>query len=363
MGFERGISLGWVRVSANELQRFCLDTLVACKVRNDVASHVALGLVQASLRGVDSHGVRLLPHYLRAVKGGRLNPNPTYRFERTALATGLLDGDHTFGHAAGMEAAKKAVDLAIEAGAGHVVVCNSSHFGAAAYFALKIAGHDMIGLSFTSTDALIQSYGGTRPFLGNNPLCIAAPCEEEEPFCLDMATSVVTFNKVRQWCEEGVEAPPGVGADRDGTETTDPNQIMSLLPIGGYKGYGLSMAIEILCGLLSGMAYGPHIPKMFEAPMDQKRLLGHFVTAIRIDCFQDIGRFKSRLSTMMRELRSEPRLDPDIPIQVPGDPEKRVAEQRLREGIPLTPAEVEALNQVARECRVPWVRCGKSLAI
>lgn len=344
-----------VRVSASNLQRFCLNVLSRHKVRADVATWVAGGLVQASLRGVDSHGVRLLPHYLRALKAGRLNADPIYRFERTALATGLLDGDHTFGHAAGMEAAKKAVDLASEAGAGHVVVCNSSHFGAAAYFALEIAGHDMIGLSFTNTDALIRTYGGTRPFLGNNPICIAAPCEGEEPFCLDMATSTVTFNKIRQWREEGVSAPPGVGANHEGEETTDPHEITALFPIGGYKGYGLSMAIEILCSLLSGMPYGPHIAKMFEAPLSQKRFLGHFISAIRIDCFQDVRLFKSRLSTMMNELRREPRYDPNIPVQVPGDPEKQTARQRATEGIPLASAEFESLSKIAKECDVSWV--------
>jgi len=335
-----------IRVSADELRRFCLDLLIGCAVRTDVATDVAEGLVQASLRGVDSHGVRLLPHYLQAVKGGRLNPNPTYRFDRTASATGLLDGDHTFGHAAGMEAARRAVALAREAGTGFVAVYNSSHFGAAAYFALEIARHDMIGIASTSTDALIKTYAGTRPFVGNNPICLAAPCRGEDPFCLDMATSVMTFNKIRQLRDAGLPAPAGVGADRDGRETTDPDTISMLLPIGGYKGYGLSLMVEILCSLLSGMPYGPHIPKMFEAPLGQKRCLGHWIGAIRIDAFQPVETFKARLAEMLQELRAEPRGDPETPIQVPGDPEKREAEQRSRHGIPLTPAEYEGLRSL-----------------
>ena len=335
-----------IRASSEELQRFCSAVLESVRVRPDVAGHVTTGLLHASLRGVDSHGVRLLPHYVRAVQGGRINPSPAYRFTRSAPSTGLLDGDHTFGHAAGMEAAARAVELAKEAGSGHVAVANSSHFGAASLFALEIARHDMIGLSFTNTDALVKSHGGVRPFFGNNPLCLAAPCEGEEPFCLDMATSVVTFNKVRQWRQERAAAPAGVGADRNGVETTNPDDMSMLLPVGGHKGYGLSMAIEILCSLLTGMPYGPQIPKMFDAPLSERRRLGHFLIALRIDRFQDAATFKRRLADMMRQLRSEPAAEGVESVLAAGDPEKRAEALRRREGIPLPPGDAEALKQL-----------------
>lgn len=123
------------------------------------------GLVQASVRGVDSHGVRLLPHYLKAVKAGRLNPEPAYRFESSGPGVGRLDGDHTFGHAAGAEGMRHAMELAHDAGMGTVAVYNSSHFGAAAYFALMAADEAMIGFSFTHADSLLLSYGGRRTFV------------------------------------------------------------------------------------------------------------------------------------------------------------------------------------------------------
>ncbi|MDD4910383.1 MAG: Ldh family oxidoreductase [Candidatus Omnitrophica bacterium] len=336
-------------VPVDTLRGFVKDILLKAGVRNDVAEYVTEGLIQTSVRGVDSHGVRLLPHYLEAVKKGRINPDPKYKFKKTSPSTGTLDADHTFGHAAGMEAAKKAIELASDSGTGHIAVYNSSHFGAAAYYALEIANHDMIGMSFTNTDALIRTYGGKRAFLGNNPICFAAPCKDEEPFCLDMATSVVTFNKIRQLREEGARSPEGVGADSDGIETTDPDAVTTLLPIGGYKGYGLSMAIEILCSLLTGMPYGPHIPKMFEAPMHQKRCLGHFISAIRIDCFQDKDSFKERLSKMAQEIRNEPRLNKDTPIQIAGDPERVSAKIRESKGIPVKPVESEAFKKISVE--------------
>lgn len=338
-----------MKIPSGRLKRFIKDALFKARVREDVAGHVAEGLVQTSLRGVDSHGVRLLPHYLKGLKGGRINPNPNYKFKRTSPSTGTLDADHTFGHASGIEGAKRAVELAGEAGTGHVAIYNSSHFGAAAYYALEIAKHDMIGMSFTNTDALVKSYGGKKAFLGNNPICFTAPMHGEEPFCLDMATSVLTFNKIQQLKEEGLEAPRGVGADADGIENTDPGKIKTLLPIGGYKGYGLSLMVEILCSLLTGMPYGVHIPKMFEAPMSEKRFLGHFVCAIRIDCFQDTEVFKKRLSEVTKELRSEPSLEEDRPIQVAGDPEKKCKDNRRKNGIPISFVEYQAFERIDKE--------------
>lgn len=341
--------MGHISVSAVNLLKFAKKVLLKAGVREDVAGYVAEGLVQTSLRGVDSHGIRLLPHYLEGARKGRINPKPNYKFKKTSASTGLFDADHAFGHAAGMEAAKKAIELAKKAGSAHVAVYNSSHFGAAAYYALEIARHDMIGMSFTTTDALVKTYAGKRPFLGNNPICFTAPCNGEEPFCLDMATSVVTFNKIRQLREEGRQAPAGVGSNKDGLETTDPCEITMLLPIGGYKGYGLSLMVEILCSLLTGMPFGPHIPKMFEAPMSQKRYLGHFISAIRIDCFQEKKVFKDRLSRMMQEIRSEPRLNKNTAVQVSGDPEKQEKVKRAKMGIPLKIAEFDALVKVAKE--------------
>lgn len=336
-------------ILVDKLRRFVKGVLLKARVRADVAEYVTEGLIQTSLRGVDSHGVRLLPHYLKGVKGGRINPDPKYKFKKTSASTGILDADHTFGHAAGMEAAKEAIKLAKKSGTGHVAVCNSSHFGAAAYYALEIAKHDMIGMSFTNTDALVKTYAGARHFLGNNPICFTAPCKDEDPFCLDMATSVVTFNKIKQLREEGKKAPSGVGANKHGIETTDPNEISMLLPIGGYKGYGLSMAFEILCSLLTGMPYGPHIPKMFEAPMSEKRFLGHFITAIRIDCFQEKEIFKERLSIMMKEMRNQVPFDKKIPVQVAGDPEKKETKYRLKNGIPVNRELVSKLKKIAEE--------------
>jgi ureidoglycolate dehydrogenase (NAD+) len=332
-----------------ELESFLYSVLEAHGVRSDAAHCVSEGLVQTSLRGVDSHGIRLFPHYVEALKAGRLNPGPAYRFEKTAAAVGRLDGDHTFGHAAGSEGMKYAVQLAEEAGTGMVAVYNSSHFGAAAYYALQAARRGFIGLSFTHADSLMHSFGGTRPYFGTNPLCMAVPCGDEEPFCLDMATSRVTWNKILYHREVGESIPVGWGVDEQGREATDPHQVRSLQPIGEYKGFGLAMMIEILCALLTGMPFGRHISRMYADPIQQKRFLGHFFMALCIDCFVDAKEFKSRLKQLMAEVREEQAADPDQPVMVPGDPEKKAAVERARTGIPIPAFLWEKFREYSRQ--------------
>ncbi|MCA9408044.1 MAG: Ldh family oxidoreductase, partial [Candidatus Omnitrophica bacterium] len=235
-----------ILVHYTEIENFILQVLLKNGVDESVAKHVAQGLVQASLRGVDSHGIRLFPHYVRAMKAGRINSKPNFQFDQTSPSTGILDADDTFGHAAGMEAVSKAIELAKSAGSANISVKKSTHFGAAAFYALEIAKHDMIGMSFTHADSLMLSSNGNRPYFGTNPICIAVPCEGEEPFCLDMATTTISFNAVLQHREDKKDVPVGTCADSEGNPTIDSAKASFLQPIGQYKGFGLGMMVEIL---------------------------------------------------------------------------------------------------------------------
>jgi ureidoglycolate dehydrogenase (NAD+) len=331
-------------VAAKELIK---GALLRENAEERVAEYVAQGLVFTSLRGTDSHGIRLIHHYLAGVRSGRINVRPSYSVEKRMPTVAVLDADHTFGHASGMEAARLAVEMADEYGSGNVAVKNSTHFGAAAYFAIDIAEHDMIGTSYTHSDSLIIPTHGKRSFLGNNPVCFTAPVKGEGPFCLDMATSIITFNAVRQLRERGEKAPENVGTDQNGIPTTNANEITMLLPVGSYKGYGLSLMVEVLCSMLTGMPYGPHISKMFEH-LENKRYLGHFVSAMNISAFIDVDIFKERMAAMIAELRKEPPFDSAQAVMVAGDPEKNRFSIRNIEGIPLTEnefKEFEVLNK------------------
>lgn len=340
-------AVDYVNVTPSCVKEFCLAALKSRNVREDVRTHVAASLSQTSLRGVDSHGIELLPHYIRAIDAGRLNPQPQYQQTQVATSIGRFDADHTFGHASGGDAMLWAIRLAHEHGVGAVSVYNSSHFGAAAYFSLLAARAGMIGLSFTHADSLMLSYGGVRPFFGTNPICFAVPCEQEEPFCLDMATTLVSWNKIRRYRENQQDIPAEWGRDAEGNPTTNPNDVVSLASIGQYKGFGLGMMIEILCGVLSGMPVGRDICRMYADPIDRKRYLGHFFLAMSIEHFMDIATFKSRLQALMNLLRNEPARAEGQPVMVPGDPEKKIASIRMAEGIPISRATFAQFQKIA----------------
>jgi len=336
------------------LRKFVKNALEGKDVRTDVAEHVTESLVQTSLRGVDSHGVRLLPHYLRAIDSGRINPQPSYSFSKTTSSTGKLDADHTFGHAAGGDGMLKACSLAKENGVGCVSVYNSTHFGAAAYFSLLAAKQDLIGISFTHADSLMKSYQGKRAFFGTNPICFAAPCEGEDPFCLDIATTRVNWNKILQYRENSRELPSGWAFDSDGIETLDPNKASFLASIGEYKGFGLAMMIEVLCSLLTGMPFGRDLTKMYADPIEKKRMLGHFFMAIKIDAFEELDVFKTRMKDLMNQVRDEPSLNHSMKVLVPGDPEKESFKLRMEKGIPLDEVTSNSFKQIATELGIEF---------
>lgn len=345
-----------LKILPKNLEDFCFTILQKLAVREDVARAVAFGLVETSARGVDSHGVALFPHYIRGVQGGRINKDPNYRFHRCAAATATLDADHTFGHAAGYKAIHHAMEMARESGTGIVAVSHSSHFGAAGCFALEAARHDMIGLAFTHADALMLSPNGRRPFFGTNPIAFAAPVEGEDPFCLDMATTVTNWNKLKQKRLAKEKVPLNWGADVEGNSNSDPEKVACLLPIGDYKGFGLAFMIDILCGLLTGMPTGRNISSMYQTPIEQKRLLGHWVMAIDPARFLSTDLFKKRLQEMMQEVRREPNKNPENPVMVPGDPEKKQFQLRSQEGIPLSPQVAKEFQEIAVAFRENFAR-------
>ncbi len=321
-------------IKSERLRIFFTDVFEALKCPSEIYQPVIEGLLETSLRGVDSHGIRLIAHYVDAALLGRINLRPRFNIRETSPTTILLDADDTFGITAAHRGMKKAMELAKRSGMGCAAVYNSSHFGAAAIYGLMAARANMIGISLTHTDALVFPHGGREPFLGTNPICFACPTHNEEPFCLDMSTSIVSWNKLLQHKEAGQPLEPGWAADRDGTMCTDPNQAKGLLALGGYKGYGLGLMVEVLCSLLTGMPFGKHIERMYPVN-ENKRKLGHFLMAIDIERFQGVDLFKERMKDLLDELRSLPPAEGFSKVMVAEDPQKEMYRQRSQEGIPV----------------------------
>lgn len=316
------------------LKSTMVEELTAIGLSEDSIFHVTESLIQTSLRGVDSHGINLFPHYHAAIIGGRITRAPKFSFEQRSSAAGVLDADGAIGHHSGAVAMQRAIELAGTHGMGAVAVKNSSHFGAAAYFGLMAPQHDCIGFAFTNADALVKATHAKERFFGTNPICFTAPLLNEEPLCLDMATSTISWNKRNNYLRNQQPLEAGWAFDRDGRVTTDPANTDSLAPTGGYKGYALGMMVEVLSSVLAGSLLGKDITPMFGTDMSKSRDVGHFVMALDIAAFSEPGQFKERLQNMVDRIRELEPADTD-PVMVAGDPQKLFYRERIVKGIPV----------------------------
>lgn len=303
-------------------------------VNQESTKHVVASLIQTSLRGVDSHGVNLFPHYCNVISTARVNRAPEFKVKTPASSAMIVDADHGFGHHAGYFAMINAVELARKNGIGAVSVKNSTHFGAAAYYGLAAAELDCIGFAFTNADSLAKVHGSKEAYFGTNPICFTAPMLNEQPFCLDMATTKVSFNKIKSYRRNSETLPDDWGYDEKGVNTRDPFKVKTLAPIGSYKGYGLSMMVEILCSLLAGGPFGRDLLAMY-VELDKKRYISHFFCAIDISKFRETAQFKADLQRMADYIRMMPRLAGDQEVKIAGDPEKQCSQLRLLHGIPV----------------------------
>ena len=339
-----------IQLNRDALSLVMSSLLLEADVSEGSTAHVVESLVQTSERGVDSHGILLFPHYLRAVRAGRINRTPKMQFIRPSASIALLEADHAFGHHAGAVAMDKAVELARETGVGSVSVKNSTHFGAAAYYGLRGAKQDCICFSFTNADALVKVFGARGTFFGTNPICFTAPMESEEPFCLDMATSQVSWNKILNYRSQRKEIPLHWAFDQAGTPVTDPEKAASLSPCGEYKGYGLGMMVEILCSLLACGPFAKGIMPMYKPPIDEsKRRISHFFMALDISRFLETGIFKRNLQAIADSIRSMEPMVAGGRVMVPGDPEKVCQAVRRRGGIPVDDAKFSELLNTSRK--------------
>ena len=316
-------------------------------LNNISMNHVVDSLIQTSLRGVDSHGINLFPHYCRAIKSGRINNNPNIEIKQTGDSSAIVDADHAFGHHVGAVAMDYAVKLAKNTGIAAVNVKNSTHFGAAAYFGFLAADKDCLGFAFTNADALLKTYGSAEAFFGTNPICFTAPLKDEHHLCLDMATSLVSWNKLMINKSRNLDIPDNWAFDRDGKRVTDPNAAISLNPIGDYKGYGLAMMVDILCGILAGSLTSKDILPMYTSPINEKRYLSHFFMALNVNKFFEVEIFKQNLQNVVNRLRSLDPIDKGKSVMVPGDPEKKFYEIRIQKGIPTDETKYEELLAIS----------------
>jgi ureidoglycolate dehydrogenase (NAD+) len=339
-------------VPASELRQWAVRCLRAVKVPPKDAQLIASSLVQTSLWGIDSHGIARLGHYLARFTAGSIEARPKLRLKRTGPCSAQLDGGHGQGIVVCHRAMTEAIALAKKNGVGVVGVANSTHGGAIGLYGRQAAAAGMISIGFTHSDAFVAPHGGRKKFLGTNPICITVPTNDpKRPLCFDMATSAVPYNRVVNYRRENRPLLPGWALDAKGRPTTNPHAVECLLPLAGHKGYGLALMIDLLCGPLNGMPFGPHIPAMYTG-LDKRRRLGSFFLALDPRRFGGGNHLKSMAGRVAREARAQPRANPDVEILVPGDPEIRCAQRRAREGIPIESGLREEFSRWAKQLGV-----------
>lgn len=309
-------------------------------------------LTEGDLRGFSSHGIMRLPYILRAIKRGTIIGRAEVKIVKERGATALLDGGHGLGHYVAKKAMELAIKKAKEFGIGAIGVINSNHFGIAGYYADMAVKEKMVGIVTTTTDALVHPWGGVEPILGTNALAIGIPAEPI-PIVVDMAMSNAARGKIIQALKEGREIPLGWAIDEEGNPTTDPAKAIrgALSPFGGVKGYALALALEILAGPLVGAEAGKKVKGTLE-PVEGFCTKGDLMIAIDPAAFASTDEFRKKLKEFIEEIKSSKKAKGIEEILLPGEPEQRTRERRLREGIPISEEVWREIEIWARELNV-----------
>eukprot|EP01118_Nematostelium_gracile_P004214 TRINITY_DN14942_c0_g1_i1.p1 TRINITY_DN14942_c0_g1~~TRINITY_DN14942_c0_g1_i1.p1 ORF type:complete len:369 (+),score=89.34 TRINITY_DN14942_c0_g1_i1:607-1713(+) len=353
-----------------QLHSFTTNVFVKMGVPKEEAILASDVLSMSDLRGIDSHGVARMSTYYELLKAGRINPKPKIKIIRETPSTASVDGDNGLGLVVGPKANQIAIEKASKVGSGWVSVSNTNHYGIAAYYTLQCLKKDMIGFSMTNSTKLVVPLWGSEAMLGTNPISIAFPGKEDPPIVVDMATSAAAYGKVEIAHRKGQKLPEGWCVNAEGYPTTDPEDVIkrggNLLPLGtdrergGHKGYGLSVAVDILCALLSGANWGPFCPPFTLAKQFNQdprcgqmgKGIGHFFGAMSIDGFVDVDEFKQKIDEYRKVFKgTKPAPDTNGPL-IPGDPETEQEIKRGAEGIPIVMPVVEDLQKIAKDCGV-----------
>lgn len=346
-----------VSVPIARLLAFAQALLQKLDVPAEDARLTAHILLDADLRGVESHGVaHLVEFYVRRIQAGHIAPRPEVRAVSEAASAATVDGGRGLGFVVGHRAMSLAIEKARATGVAIVSVANSTHYGAGAYYAMMALEHGMIGLSMTTGGRLMALPGGAARAIGLNVLSAAAPTPRGFPYVLDMATSVVAAGKFEIARRRGEPVPQGWAVDADGLPITDPHHLHpqgALLPLGGtplggaFKGFGLTLLVDILSGALSGFGTSVEIDPGITA--------AHCFGALRIDAFEPLPDFLEHMGRTIDTLKATPMPAAAPEVRIPGELEHALSEQRRAAGaVPLHPAILEGFRSAAAELNVPF---------
>jgi len=341
-----------MKIAANTLRNFYVTLLQAVNTPPEEAGMTADALIDADLHGLDTHGALRISPYMKVAKEGRLEPSniPSLQWNKKAIS--LVNGNNGWGQPAAVMAVREVINNAKLHGVGAVSIKNTNHIGTCGYYARTIAKNGLLGFVTTNSAPNMPPWGGSEPILGTNPICFSAPAPGGNIVVVDMATSVVAKGKIMLAAAKGESIPEGWALDKNGHTTADPKAALEgyLLPLGGPKGYGLSLFADIFSGVLSGANFGTKVRGM----LGENTLpagVGAFMWAIDIELFGEED-FYERMAELIGMITGAKLAEGIDKIYLPGEIEKRTAEERNRSGIPMSDTILKKLNTVARELGV-----------
>lgn len=348
--------------------------------------------MKCNLRGQDGHGISRITVYSKRLRAGIVNPRPQIKIENISTSAALCEGDNGMGFVVATEAMDRAIDLAKGSGIGIVGVKYSTHFGSSAQYVQQALDDDMISMVFTNSSPALPPWGGFKPFLGASPIAAGVPAGKEQPFLMDMSTTVIARGKLRLAAQRGEPIQFGIGLDKHGNPTTDGMEAFHgvTLPFGGgsignadihhffycihitfdsasadvvcsmflhfalgYKGAAISLWMEILSGVLTGAAFGGRVSSLYN-DFTTKENVGHLLIAIKPDLFMPMEVFKDRMDDLVRRVKSQPLAQGFEEILMVGEPEIRQEQKRLLQGIPLQIDVAKSLQAEGESLGVPF---------
>ena len=333
-------------ITAPRLRDWSEQVLLAAGTTQSAAALVAESLVKASLRGVDSHGIHLLSLYLDQLHNGDMDPHATGEVAHESGGTMVYNGQNGIGQVIADTCCRHAIRLAAQHGIAIVTARESNHFGAAGFWAMRMAAAGQIGLTFCNASPIVAPWQGKEGRFGTNPICMAIPTGHKDPWMLDMATTTVAANKIFKAKTNRQESiPAGWAMDKHGIPTTDTNTAYEglLMPLGGYKGSGLAMMVEILCGALSGGAMSTQLGglRVSGKPVRNSQ------TFIAIDALRMQPDFRERADWLIEQVKSAAPAGGYEEVLVANEPELRTERERLQSGIPIPDGTYTALLKAA----------------
>jgi ureidoglycolate dehydrogenase (NAD+) len=323
-------------ISEDELLALATDALVGLGLLREDAHDAARILVLGDLFGITTHGVSRLESYGERLQLGGINARPNIRVEKVAATVAKLDGDNGVGTLVGYRALQAAMAMARDSGTGIVFARSSNHFGPIAPYSYLAAQAGFASIIGSNSSPTMAPTGGREARVGNSPIGFGIPHPGARPIILDMASSVVARAKIRDALKAGQSIPATWATDRDGKPTEDPRAALEgfLLPIGGYKGYGLALIVDLFAGVLSGAAYLTRVQSWIDVP-EEPQNLGHFFFLIDTATLGEPAWLAQRIEDFAGLLRATPRADAAQPILLPGEIEQDRLERHRRDGIPI----------------------------